>query len=67
MDFDLSNLYYSRQQLQREPSAEDDDGLHNGEEEEDVTDGLSEKELDAVRRHFREFLRKLILLGAVSW
>jgi hypothetical protein len=53
MDFDLSDLYYSRQQLQRVDEDEDD---NVPEEPEDPT-SLSTRELDAARRHFREFLR----------
>jgi hypothetical protein len=60
MDFDLSDVYYSRQQLQREDDngLDDDDDHRHDEQEEDLLNGLSQKELDAARRHFREFLRK---------
>jgi hypothetical protein len=54
MDFDENRLYYSHQQLQRQDDEnENDDGESdpNGEVEDSV-------DLKAVRRHFREFLRK---------
>lgn len=58
MDFDLSELYFSRQQLQRtDPSNESVDGGNDITTQEDER-GISEIVLDAARRHFREFLRK---------
>ncbi|KAG7360891.1 MCM2/3/5 family protein [Nitzschia inconspicua] len=57
MDFDLSDLYFSRQQLQRETSSHDAaDGTNDIDPQEDGS-ALSKKDLDAARRHFREFLR----------
>ena len=50
MDFDETRLYYSHQQLQRPRQETDpDEGIP---EDDDAVD------LQAVRRHFREFLRK---------
>ena len=57
MDFDETRLYYSHQQLQT--TAENDEeqqqqqanAVSQEQEEEDIN-------LDACRRHFREFLRK---------
>lgn len=58
MDFDESRLYFSHQQLQ----TRSDDA---GQEEEPVNDTQeSNVDIKAVRRHFREFLRKLTLLIA---
>ena len=54
MDFDTSDLYYSRQGLQRQDENEPD---NNGPEEPEDPTSLSPRELDAARRHFREFLR----------
>jgi len=57
MDFDETRLYYSHQQLQTRNDAADQGG-----EEDDVAVALDEDDaqvdLQAVRRHFREFLRK---------
>ena len=50
MDFDETRLYYSHQQLQTQNGDEGQDEL-NLEDESSV-------DLKAVRRHFREFLRK---------
>jgi hypothetical protein len=52
MDFDESRLYYSHQQLQVQNGNEEQDG---GNVEDD-----SSVDLKAVRRHFREFLRKFL-------
>ena len=49
MDFDETRLYYSHQALRRD----DADGVADNNEGEDVV------QTNAVRRHFREFLRKL--------
>ena len=54
MDFDSSEIYYSRQQLQRED--ENGDGNNAMPEELEDPTSLSPRELDAARRHFREFL-----------
>ena len=60
MDFDETRLYYSHQQLQqKQPDGDDDDAVaaenagNGGDTEEDTP-----VDLPAVRRHFREFLRK---------
>lgn len=55
MDFDESRLYFSHQQLQ---TRRDDTGQE--EQPVDVSQDESNVDLKAVRRHFREFLRKLI-------
>jgi hypothetical protein len=61
MDFDLSDLYFSRQRLQRnDPSSDSVDGGNDITYQEDER-GLSVIALDAARRHFREFLRKCIV------
>lgn len=56
MDFDENRLYYSHQQLQRQPSNEFDeqpnDDVDATVEDDDNVD------LDSCRRHFREFLSK---------
>lgn len=63
MDFDETRLYYSHQQLQQQqPAAGDEDANDSalraavsgsGDAEEDTP-----VDLQAVRRHFREFLRE---------
>ena len=50
MDFDETRLYFSHQQLQRQNEENDAEGEPM--DDEDTVD------LKAVRRHFREFLRK---------
>lgn len=50
MDFDETRLYYSHQQLQVQ-SEEPDDNPPETDDDDNV-------DLAAVRRHFREFLRK---------
>jgi hypothetical protein len=52
MDFDETRLYYSHQQLQRQDAPQDGEGENNVDAQDDQVD------LKAVRRHFREFLRK---------
>lgn len=51
MDFDQTRLYYSHQQLQPTREAAD-------EEPDDVFDDEVDVDLEAVQRHFREFLRE---------
>lgn len=51
MDFDETRLYYSHQQLQEQQS----EPLH---ESIAVSEDDSEVDLNAVQRHFREFLSK---------
>jgi hypothetical protein len=54
MDFDETRLYYSHQRLQRQDVPQDGEGENN-----DNADAQDDQvELKAVRRHFREFLRK---------
>ena len=57
MDFDQTRLYFSHQQLQRQPDGADEERQDNADENQDDDD---ENNVDpsAVRRHFREFLRK---------
>jgi hypothetical protein len=64
MDFDLSDIYFSRQQLQRDNNNNDEDhedgdgNNSDGDPQEDDGVGLSGLQLEAARRHFREFLRE---------
>lgn len=53
MDFDETRLYYSHQQLQTQNGDEGQDEINLEDE--------SAVDLNAVRRHFREFLRKFQL------
>jgi hypothetical protein len=62
MDFDETRLYYTHQQLQRNPQGQNN---NNGDEDEiannndDSGEGSADNvNLDAVRRHFKEFLSK---------
>ena len=52
MDYDEDRIYYSYQNLQTDRSGGDNDGRNDGDEDEDNVN------LDTVKRHFREFLRK---------
>ena len=54
MDFDETRLYFSHQQLQRQNEENDEEGEPM--DDEDAVD------LKAVRRHFREFLRKYLTI-----
>ena len=56
MDFDETRLYYSHQRLQRQDAPQDGEGENNNNNNADAQD--DQVELKAVRRHFREFLRK---------
>jgi hypothetical protein len=63
MDFDESRLYFSHQQLQVQHlynSNNGDDGTGDGMDTAatDANGDDEECDLDAVRRHFREFMRK---------
>jgi hypothetical protein len=53
MDFDESRLYFSHQQLQTRT-----DDVGQGEQPPNVSNDESDVDIKAVRRHFREFLRK---------
>ena len=57
MDFDQTRLYFSHQQLQRQ-----DGGGEEGESPETDENQIDDDDInvhpEAVRRHFREFLRK---------
>ena len=55
MDFDEDRLYYSHQQLQ---TTRNDDGDAPDVAVDDSNDDDGQADLEAVRRHFREFLRK---------
>lgn len=55
MDFDESRLYFSHQQLQTRT-----DDVSQGEQPSNVSPDESDVDIKAVRRHFREFLRKLL-------
>jgi hypothetical protein len=57
MDFDEDRLYYSHQQLQTaRHDQEDDAAVADATPPEEAEEGAPD--LQAVRRHFREFLRK---------
>jgi hypothetical protein len=62
MDFDETRLYYTHQQLQRNPQGQnnnigDEDEIANNND--DSGEGSADNvNLDAVRRHFKEFLSK---------
>ena len=63
MDFDETRLYYTHQQLQRNPQGQNNNNNNNGDEGEtadnndDAGEGSADNvNLDAVRRHFKEFL-----------
>ena len=58
MDFDETRLYYSHQQLQRQ----DGEGAA-GDNEPEPQDNV---ELNAVQRHFAQFLRKYISICLVK-
>ena len=79
MDFDETRLYYTHQQLQRNyqtnggNGTNDDDNEH---EETNMNDGggygdhgtaIDDVNPDAVRRHFKEFLRKLFVSFVVHF
>jgi hypothetical protein len=75
MDFDETRLYYSHQQLQQQSAGtgengEDEDGP-DGDVDNQNAAGVtfneddSRVDLQAVRRHFREFLRKLLYLDTI--
>jgi hypothetical protein len=64
MDFDETRLYFSHQQLQQQSAGPGDDDDHADAVNQNQAAGLNVNEddarvdLQAVRRHFREFLRK---------
>jgi len=61
MDFDETRLYYSHQQLQVQQQSGDAEESQDGDAIRNVVysgdDDESAIDLQAVRRHFREFLR----------
>jgi hypothetical protein len=63
MDFDETRLYYSHQQLQRNQLGGDNDNAERAAGDNDQVDNDNDNSVDlkAVRRHFREFLRKSTL------
>ncbi len=57
MDFDETRLYYTHQQLQRNPQGQNNDEAEERANNNDAGEGSADNvNLDAVRRHFREFL-----------
>ena len=59
MDFDETRLYYTHQQLQRNPQGQTNDETEDGgrENNDNAGEGSADNvNVDAVRRHFREFL-----------
>ena len=65
MDFDETRIYYTHQQLQLQPDASQDETANEGAIRAAVSgfdaDEDAAVDLPAVRRHFREFLRKVSL------
>lgn len=60
MDFDEDRIYYSYQNLQSQTDPNNEDTTdQNGINNANIIDDDGEVDLRAVRRHFREFLRKL--------
>ena len=61
MDFDETRLYYSHQQLQRQRNNNHSNNHGDGDDpedgKEDFHDDDDDVDMNAVRRHFREFLR----------
>ena len=53
MDFDENRLYFSHQNLQRSNAANNND---EGPQDEEQDPDENNVDLEAVRRHFREFL-----------
>jgi hypothetical protein len=64
MDFDETRLYYSHQQLQQQSGGTGENGDNEEDGDAENAAGVtfneddSRVDLQAVRRHFREFLRK---------
>lgn len=62
MDFDETRIYYTQQQLQQQTDASEDATTNEGAIRSAVNGGDADEDaavdLLAVRRHFREFLRK---------
>ena len=66
MDFDETRLYYSHQQLQQNPDSLEDATANDAAIRAAVNGGADTEEdapvdLQACRRHFREFFRKIAL------
>lgn len=59
MDFDETRLYYTHQQLQRNPQGQNNNEAEGNANDADVGEPSADNvNLDAVRRHFKEFLRE---------
>lgn len=59
MDFDETRLYYTHQQLQRNPQGQNSNEAEGNANDADVGEPSADNvNLDAVRRHFKEFLRE---------
>lgn len=57
MDFDETRLYYTHQQLQRNPQGQNGDENAEAANNDDTGEASADNvNLDAVRRHFKEFL-----------
>jgi hypothetical protein len=78
MDYDETRLYFTHQQLQKQPDGEDIDDNDGVDGENDHPnrrnsrrntshhmDGDDNINLEAVRRHFREFLSKFVIVAVV--
>ena len=72
MDFDDDRIYYSHQNLQQQPETRGagDDGNAGTVHHDNVVDREEEAErnmsMDALRRHFREFLSEFVKCERVS-
>lgn len=60
MDFDETRLYYSHQQLQA--TAEEEEQQQQAPPTQTVSQEEEDINLPACRRHFREFLRKSVVI-----
>ena len=59
MDFDETRLYYTHQQLQRSTEDQNDDEGARTNAGDPGVNSADNVNLDAVRRHFKEFLSRL--------
>ena len=65
MDFDEPRLYYTHQQLQRKPQDENAGDARNRANPNDPgKDSADNVNMDAVRRHFREFLSEFLVVSS---
>ncbi len=69
MDFDETRLYYTHQQLQRNPQGQNNDETEDGgRANNDAGEGSADNvNLDAVQRHFREFLSEYFSRLNLFW